>query len=770
MILGDYPRGLNRARIARIANGVPPYTEQEVTDNNIVVNVNDLSMTRVLHDARSQFNNAFLKPGVYFSCKTDYGPRHKRSDYGAILTREIGKVMKKSVSYFESMRSKFGLLTLHGISPACWENTDRWCTKPLGVEDVMVPSQTLLGFDNLPFFAMRRQFTGIELQKLTMKAKRDTGWNMNMVDAALRWIDSQTVQLSGQNWEEIWSPEKVEERIKQDGGFYASDQAPTLDCFDFYAWRSADESPDGEAGWIRRIILDAWSTPQAYSLGTDGRPVYKTNRRNDGKIKSGDKEIDIFRGGKDDFLFSSRDKKVASSWREITSFQFADLSAVAPFRYHSVRSLGFLLYSVCHLQNRLRGKFNEAVFENLMMLMRVKSMDDVQRALNVFLNNRGFVDDTVSFIPQQERWNPDFNMAELAMSENNRLISENASSYTQSGNFSRDKTEKTKFQVMAELNSSTQLIAAGLNQAYEYQQFEDEEILRRFLRKNSRDVEVKQVRAACLRQGIPEKILLPECWTAEHERVVGAGNKTMELTVMSQLMEWIQLFDPDPQRKIKHDAVLALTDDAARADELVPEQAVKVTDSVHDAQLATGRLMQGLPMAIKTGLNHVEYCETLMADMAMLLMKAQKQGPSVDLVMGLANMGQHVAQHIQIVGQDDEEKETAKKLGDQLGKIMNHVKALMKQLQQQKQGQNGGGGMDPKDAAKIQGMLMAAKVKAQNQRESHAQRTAQRDLQFQMEMKHKEQMAQADVAAKDLEAAGKINRNRLKSLTEGNGE
>jgi len=39
------------------------------------------------------------------------------------------------------------------------------------------------------------------------------------------------------------------------------------------------------------------------------------------------------------------------------AFQFADLSAVAPFRYHSVRSLGWLLYAVINLQNRLRCKF-----------------------------------------------------------------------------------------------------------------------------------------------------------------------------------------------------------------------------------------------------------------------------------------------------------------------------------------------------------------------------------------------------------------------------
>lgn len=769
LILGDFPRANNRTRINQIANGAPPYNDEEVNNNGIVVNFNDLSMTRLLHDARSQFYNGFLKTGNYFSCVTDMGPTHRRKEWSTIVTREINRPIKRSLRYFEAMRAKFGSLCLHGISPAIWENEYCWEMKPLGVEDVLIPSSTLLDFTNLPFFATRRQFTIIELQKATLSATRDKGWNMQMVDRAIRWLDSQAVQLMGQNWPEVWSPEKVEERIKQDGAFYSSDQAPTLDCFDVYAYIDDDEEP----GWIRRIILDAWSTPQLVGVDMSGRPSYKMTRKSNGKgARQDGSEFDLYTIDEPDFLFTSGDRKVANSWQSIVSFQFADLSAVAPFRYHSVRSLGFLLYSICHLQNRLRCKFNEAVFENLMMMMRVKSMDDVQRALNIFLNNRGFIDDTVAFIPQEQRWNPNMQLAELGLNENRTLIQQNASSMTQSTNMSQDRTEKTKFQVMAELNSMTQLVSSGLNQAYMYQNVEDREIFRRFMNKEGcrKDMAINTFRARCLAQGVPEKLLIPEAWDVEHERVVGAGNKTMELTINQQLMEWREQFDPDPQRIILRDAVLALTDDAARAEELVPDEKVKVTDSVHDAQLATARLMEGLPMAVKTGLNHEEYAETLMADMALLLMKAKKQGPDVRDIMGLSAMGAHVAEHIKIIAKDPEDKATTKKLGTQLGKIMNEVKGLFANLQKSMAAKNkqNGGGMDPKDAAKIQAMLMAAQVKSQNQRESHAQRMAQRKMQFQMELQQEQEKHQADVAAKDLEAAGNIKRNRLKTL--GNGE
>jgi hypothetical protein len=33
---------------------------------------------------------------------------------------------------------------------------------------------------------------------------------------------------------------------------------------------------------------------------------------------------------------------VGDTWQNLITFQYADLSAVAPFRYHSVRSLGWM--------------------------------------------------------------------------------------------------------------------------------------------------------------------------------------------------------------------------------------------------------------------------------------------------------------------------------------------------------------------------------------------------------------------------------------------
>lgn len=772
LVLSDFPRGRNRALIQNLANGAPPYTQTEVEENGVEVNVSDLAHTRLCHDARSQFYNAFLTSGVFARASTDMGPQHKRSTYGAIVTKEWNRILKNSIGYFEALRAKFGLLVLHGTSPSVWENDARWCPKPLGVEDVLLPAETLLGFENLPFFVVRQTFTSIQLKKLTYSEKADHGWNMPFVKQIIQWLEEQETMLRAQNWPDVWQPEKVAERMKQEAGTtLAADRAPKIDVFDIYAW-SDDEN---ETGWVRRMILDAWSEPAL----------------------AGSKSPDFYRkegvpGSTSDFLFTSGTRKVAREWQNIISFQFADLSAVFPARYHSVRSLGWMLYASCHLGNRLRCKFYEAVFEALMQLYEVESQQDAQNALKLNLINKGFIDRTIRPLKAQDRWQVNANLVELGLRDNQQVISENAASWIQNKNYSQDNTEKTRFQVMAELQAMTALVSAALNQAHTYQSFEFKEIFRRFCQPNSKDPDVRRFRDRCLAQKVPEKLLNdPEAWNVETERVLGAGNKTMEMTIAQQLMEWRNLFDPEPQRDILRDAVLAWTSDPGRANRLVPEEQPKVTPAVREAQHTAGDLMQGIPMEPMEGVNHIETIETLLQILATKIAAALKQGgmlPPKELA-GLAAISQYIRKHMELLAQDKNEKQRVMQYGDVLGKLDNQLKGFAQRFQQmmekqaKAQGQgNGGGGMDPKDIAKVQAIQLMGKTKAEIAKQSAAQRTAQRKIQFEEKLKqqnqqhgtdlaHQRQQHRADLAGQAVQTMSDIQLSRMQSLQEpGEGE
>lgn len=755
LVLSDWPRGQNRARIANLANGAPPYSQQEVEDNNINVNVSDLTHTRLLHDARSNYANGFLKSGYYARCKTDAGPVHNRDERSAIVTVEWNKMLKGSIQYFERLRASFGLLVLHGISPAVWEREDDWCPIPIGVEDLLLPGETLLGFRNLPFFVVRRSFTGIELTKLTQKERRDPGWNMPFVNRILDWMHQQATQLRAVNWPDVWSPEKTAERDKsQAGGQLAGDRAPKVDVFDIYAY---DDSKDSE-GWIRRIIMDAWSEP-AIGAAAGGSGWTRKNG---------------VAGQTNDFLFTSKGRKVAKDWSNLLSLSYADLSAVFPARHHSVRSMGWMLYAACHLGNRMRCKFYESVMEALMMLFEVDSQADAQNALKLNLVNRGFIDKTIRPVKAQDRWQVNANLVELGLRDNGMVINENASSWVQNKNYSADSTEKTRFQVMAELNAATSLASAALNQSYQYQGFEFREIFRRSLKPRTNNGDVLRFKAACISRGVPKYMLEDfTAWQLEPERVMGGGNKALEMQIAEWLMSNRAAYDPEPQRQILRRATLAYTDDPALTLNLVPEEPPTVTPSTRAASYIAATLMAGVPVEPLTGENHIEIIETLLEFLTNGISSGVQQGGMIEPkeLAGLQAIAQHIGARVQLIAEDEQEKARVKEYTTLLTKAMNHIRGFEQRLQaaaqkQAEAAQQGNGGPDPKDMAKVQGMMMQAQTKAQIAEKAAAQRTAQRQISHDLKLRQQMEQHQANLAAKDLEAASNVRRNRMKSTEE----
>jgi len=751
----EWPRARKRAFINGLFNGAPPYSDKEVQDNGITINVNDLSGPREAHNARAQIASAFMKPGAYFTATTDAGTRHKRSDYGRTVTNRAAKIMKRKLQYFEMNRSVQAMTILHGIAPTVNVDKDRWFGRAVAIDDVLVPGDTELVMDDLPFFAVFRKLTGPQLIKLAKGPKPDPAWNQPMVNECLRWIDDQTTRFASNYWPDFWKPEAMEERIKGDGAYYAADRVPTINVFEFYFWNDKKDV----SGWNRRIILDAWTMPDAQGI---------RGRRSDGDVWT-----------KDEFLYNPKDRKYASNLSEIINWQFADLSAVAPFHYHTVRSLGFLLYSVCHLQNRLRCKFNEAMFEQLMVLMRIKSQDDMERALSVNLMNRGFIDDTVQFIPAAERYQVNAALAQMGLAENQNLITRNASSYTSKLPSSSEK-QVTATQWMGEEQKVTQLVSAGLMQMYEYCRPQYREVFRRLCKKNSTDCDARVFQAKCIRDGVPPEVLYEfESWDIEPERVMGSGNKSLEMMIAQQLMAYRHLYDPDAQRLILRDFTLATTDDAARTESYVPE-VPHVSNSVLDAQQSVGTLLMAQPMELRQNVSHFEYASALIEALNVEVAKINAIGgvpESQSEIMGMQNLagvtiegqpvpGNGAQNHIALVAQDKESKSQVKQLSESLSEAMNQVKAFKQRLDEKMQSQNGNGQIDPETLAKIESDRMITDAKIQQKKESHAVNTANRQIAFEMEQERENQKTMAELQRENARLQQELSAQAAKAVIE----
>jgi hypothetical protein len=741
MRLADLPRGENRTILNQLYNGDPPFDEALAEENNIEINRNTLSGVNLLAQARRQWNQAFLTSENYFTVKLDSGPPTKRREWGHIITKHVNRYLKESRKQMEEKRATGGNVMLHGVAPCTWNDRRSVIARPLPVSSVLTPSETEIDFDNLAYMAMFREWTPSQLYSLTHGPRVDPGWNMDLVKSQLKYVGEQ-VQKQPNATAYQYMPERIEELVKQDMGFWGSDAVPTIDVWDFF-FREADH--DGK-GWYRRTILD-WGV--AEGLTKDSPKPKHPNEFADGK-----------------FLYSSGKRKYANSINEILHCQFADCSAVFPQRIHSVRSLGWMLWGVCDLENRLDCKFNEAVFEQLMWFFRVASNQDIARLKRANFMHMGAIPAGIDWVKSNERFTPDMPLIQLAFNRNRGKMNDAAASFSQDFDRERGSREMTATETMARVNSVNALVSGMLTLAYNYEDEKHREQCRRITIPNNPDPIAKKIITGCLMEGVPSMMINSERWIVQSERVLGAGNKTLGLAQAQFLQSVRKNLGPDAQRQVDHIAIEANTDDPALAEQLAPVAGMKVaTNSMHDAQLSTERLMRGLPLVPRPDMVYSDYVMVWLADLKLMVGRAAQTNTfTPEDILGWETMSKQIQDFLRIIATNDEEKPKIKAWANDLKNTMNIVKKLAVILQQ-KQGAEGSE-VDKVEIAKIQLEKAKAEQKMRERQQSHAARTAQRQVQFDLEQQREDRRTNADIRRENAKAAHELVRNRMTTFAE----
>lgn len=745
--LAQQPLQQNRTRINALMNGNPPLTEEERNANRNYTNVAWLEGPRIMHNARSQLDAALLKPGEFFRVTLDRGPRQARQAWGDIITEEINRLLKRSRNYKNKIKSTNAQVVLHGIGPSYWPSPYDPIPRELGVDDVFMPSTTLVSLRNMEFFPIYREWTYSELYEMTHGENKDAGWNMKMVDKLLEQLGEMMLQptFSGMRW---LQPEKLEEDLKENSGWFYSSAAPKIFAWDFYTRKDGEEDE-----WQRKIVLD---------------------------MQQGQFSEEFAADSEDEFLYDSARRKnpsVASHHSEIAHWQFGNCSNVAPFRYNSVRSLGYLLYAVCRVQDMIRNRFADATFESLLTLFRNISDDDREKLEQVDLFNMGTVPDGLSFVTAGERHEVNENLVVALLSQNRQLMSESSASYLPDVERGGRKTPETATAEMIRLNTSVALTSAMLNNVYDETEDEYREICRRFCIKNSKNKMVKDFQERAERRGVPKEMLDTEWWNVEPERVLGGGNQAMEVLQADRLMAIRPNLDPQAQRTVDRIYVAANSGDADLANELVPPQPERQTPGTEWASIAFGSLMQSLPVQMPREVSPIEAIETWLALGAQVAQQlpAIAQAPEGDSMLAekIAGLGfamQQVMMLVQAIAQNQQEIPRAKRYQEVVEAIQEQVKPFIQELEkraQEKAAMGQGPGIPPETQGKLAAMQIEAQARARLKEEDAAQKRQHKDASFYAELQRRNAQkaadldeqavqTQADLAQKDLETQSQI--------------
>lgn len=726
----EIERATPRALLNSFFNGEAPWTQKEAEENNILINYNDKQGATLLHQARNQYENAFSKTGSFFKVNLPDAPKHHAKDWGAIITRRINSIMRKSPKFYYTQDCVWGGVVLHGVAAKVWFDPFSWRPSFTGIQDILMPSDTDLTMENCRYLALRRGMRPGELVKRTLgKGKNvDPGWKLSSVKDILK--DFQDLNTNRQNYDWSNHPEQMTELYKQNASYYDSDAAPMIWFWDFYHLEEENIAPN-KNGWFRKLILDK----DVASGKTASNPS--------------------------NFIYQSK-IPFADTMGEFIHFQFGDGNNVPPFKYHSIRSLAWLVYDLVWIMNRLNCQFTQHVFEQLMLLFRVTDPTDRDRLSKLVLQGLvGLLPEGLNMVTANERHQVDAPMIQGLISNLKQRIGETSSMYTQQLDNGTQK-ERTKYEVQAVLSQVSALMSSMLGRAYRQEYFADCEIARRFCKNPSDDFDVKKFRRGCINDGVDAKYLDYEQWEIEVEQVLGGGNRMLELAEATELVEHIQLFDPGAQQEIKHDYVLAVTNNPKKAGRLVPlDSTPKVTDAIHDAQQSFGTLMYGAEMDPKEGLNHIEQVETLLKMMAQVIQRINATGGvgKPEDVIGLQNVAKYIGKHIVIIAQDDKEKPRVKMYTDALGKMMNDVRAFAQR--QQEAAQKAGQQNDPEVIAKIQGEMALLKVKLQGKDAASKQQLQHKEQKFVQQQRHQEEQSQHETKLRTGQAVAETFLNGM---------
>jgi len=255
---------------------------------------------------------------------------------------------------------------------------------------------------------------------------------------------------------------------------------------------------------------------------------------------------------------------------------------------------------------------------------------------------------------------------------------------------------------------------------------------------------------------------------------MGSGNKMLEIAQADRLMAIRPLLAPDSQAEVVHMYVEANTDDPLLANRLAPVGNKPVSPAVERATMAWGTLIDGQPVVIATSINRPEYIQTLLQMLGGAIGRIEKEQngmPTMERVLGLANVIQHIQEQMQLISQDPGQEQNMKLYNDGIAQASNYIKGYVQRLQQQAQAQAeagaAGNGMDAETAAKIQSMLITAQSKAQIAAANSEQKRVQKQVAFEQDQQRKNAntiaeaqrkgaLTRADIAAMDLKTQADI--------------
>lgn len=697
---GDQKSNAQRQRVQAMFDGTPPYSDATLKSmgQGFRTNVNFGEGENYLEEGLAAYVDMITSTDSLVRIETNFGEEKERKEWNRIMSEEYSFQLRTWPNF------NFQFLNLclhfvgHGVGINYFDDAGSWKWRSSGLGDFLLPRQTPAFASAIEVACAERRMTTTELYRNIENADeaRALGWNIKpTVKAIKEACDDHDQWDGGLDWE------KFQAEVKNNDLYLGSKTAKVKVV---HMWvREFDQS-------ITHIIA---------------------------RQEGDDKE----------FLYH-RPNKYKNIQEAFTFFTFG-IGTNGTF--HSIRGLGYKIFSQIQLNNRIRSQaVDNAMLAGSPMLQATDEHALEDLAFNYF----GPFAIMPPGVEVMDRAIPNVSTTMMPVLEDlSNLTQRRTGQYSSQGVFGKDQ-RKTRFEVAAQLEQNSKLSATSQNLFYAPWDAHNIEVARRFHNPDYVEAwdgyeEVAEYRDRCLARGVPEEALM----AVDHKktravRAVGNGSQSNRIVQLQQLNELAGTFDEEGRHNLHRDQTAAVVGQEA-ADRYIPARpSTRVTHDARIALLETNDLLSGRefePFPDDLHLVHLEIHTPKMEEVFQQVQEGQ-----IDLIAAYqqtVNLFHHCVSHLEFMQSDFSVAHRVNEFNERLQQlselIINGRKAYEKQMREEQEAaeQGEGQGQQQQVDPAVQMKLMEASAKLDMMREKHEQ-----ELYMKMQ-KHQQEMAIQDAKA-----------------------
>ncbi|MEA2552007.1 MAG: hypothetical protein QOJ65_183 [Fimbriimonadaceae bacterium] len=726
----DKENAYNRKVVNEMIDGDPPYDDQELDTlgHGDAVNLNFLEGTAVVESALSSYNDLTSSVDILWTCHTKYGDKAQRPELGRIISEEWTRINKEWSRFEFNVQHLADKFVKHGVGVAYFDNDVDWRWKTSGLGDFHLPRDTEACEEELEYAIATRSYTVSKLYQFIEdpEAAKANGWNADMVKQAIwnAYKGGLSSSPSLSDWEEF------QVQIKNNDLFYGYAKAPKVKVNHLYVREFS--------GTYSHYMLDE-------------------------------------KGELDDFMFKREDR-----FKEIGDCLVLFTYGIGNGYYHGIRGLGYKIFPQIQTSNRLRCRLVEGGMLGSSLLIQPSSAEDLENLNLVYYGPYAVLPPNMKTI---ERVVPNFAQNVMPIIQDlSRQIQNNTGSYAARAVTPESNTERTKFEVQAQLQQESTLSTAAMNLFYLPWKRLGTASFRRAQNRDYRQddpggCQVFEFRRRCVERGVPMEAIY-KVDKIEPVRAIGYGSPGNRLLALNEIEAMAPQFDPVGRRNALRDRV-AVRVGYEQAERYVPsiEGNQRPPIDAKIAELENASLRQGQLVSVQPGEMDDVHLGIHMGDMThVITLVSQGQSDPKEALTYFQQAFPHCAAHVKQLAVDPLNKSKVNDiehgltiLGEQAQQIqkalIEDMKAQAQAMQEQAMQQQGANGqIDPELQRKMEAHALAMKLledasqvkmgikeKEANQRMMLKDVTTSRKLQQDHAQSKQDQAQAAEQAAREAE-------------------